>query len=119
MATLYYEYDDDAGTKYGVTLNDAQQAIYPSAVGTLSTGYSSLAALQAAVSGTIPLPPGLNLRIINITDPFFGTAQLMVLTPAQFAAIEPTGATPFPLPPFSNTSSPSITGASGEIRMSN
>lgn len=119
MATQWYEYDDDAGTKYGTSLTDAQQAIYVNAIGALSTGYATLAALQTAVAGALALPSGLALRYVNVTDPFFGTAPLPVLTSAQFASVEPTGVAPYPLAPFSNTSSPSISGAVGESRLSN
>jgi hypothetical protein len=119
MATKFYPYADDAGTKYGLELTDAQQQMYPDAVGTLVTGYESLALLQAADPTVQPLPTGLNVRYIEITDPFFGAADLMVLTAAEYSAIEPTGQAPYPRQPFAHSATPSITGASGEKRLSN
>jgi hypothetical protein len=119
MSTQWYDYQDDGGTHYGVQLTDAQQAIYTAAIGTLSTGYATFAALQTAIPSAISLPAGLSLRKINITSPFFGTAQLMVLTPAQYDAVYPTGNAPFPLASFAYTDSPAITGATGETRLSN
>lgn len=119
MATQFFEYQDSAGTSYGVPMTDAQQNVYGYMVGTLPTGYSTLSALQTAVPGALALPSGLNLRRITVTSDFFGSAQLPVLTSAEFAAIEPTGAAPFPLAAVSVTEDVSITGASGEVRNSN
>jgi hypothetical protein len=119
MATQWYEYDDGAGTKYGVALSDAQQVIYAALVGALPTGYATLAALQAAVPGVLAFPPGLAARYVNITSTFFGTAQMVVLTDASMNAIEPTGSTPFPLASVVVSDTMSITGAVGESRLSN
>ena len=119
MPVLYYEYDDDAGTKYGVALTEGQQALYPVAIGTLSTGYASFALLQAAIPAALVQPFGLTLRTANVTSSVFGSCQIPILTRDQAAAIEPTGSTPFPETPVSFTDSVSITGYSGEQRLSN
>ena len=119
MSTAYFAYEDDADTKYGCPMSDAQQAIYPDAVGTLPTGYATLELFLAGVPNSQQLPAGLALRKVQITDPFFGPADLMVLTQAQYDAIYPTGQTPFPLAPFNHAATPQITGATGEARNSN
>lgn len=119
MATQWYEYDDDAGTAYGTTLSDAQQAMYATVFGSIPTGYATFAALQAAVPAMFVMPPGLATRYLAITSPFFGTAQLVVLDSATFDAHYPTGLTPFPETPYAYTDSPAITGATGEARNSN
>jgi hypothetical protein len=119
VATQYYIYTDDAGTAYGVSLTDAQQSLYPTVVGALPTAYSTLAALQAANPSAQVFPTGLVSRYINVTTAIFGTVQLVVLSKAAFALIEPTGSSPFPTTPVSFTLTVSITGASGETRLTN
>jgi len=119
MATQYYPYVDAAGTIYPVALTDAQQAMYSAVVGTLPTGYASASALLAAISGSQNYPAGLSGRYVSIQDNFFGTAPLVVLTETQFSAIEPTGQTPYPTATSTYSGSGSITGASGEQRLSN
>jgi hypothetical protein len=119
MATQYFAYIDDAGTTYPLPLTDAQQAVYPVFVGVLPTAYATAAALLAAISGSIALPAGLAPRSVTLTQAFFGSALLPVLTAAQFNAIEPTGATPLPKAPISWTDAAYINGASGETRLSN
>jgi hypothetical protein len=119
MATQYYEYDDDAGTEYGVALTDAQQAMYTALGLTLPTGYATLAALQAAIPTAQNYPTGLASRRINITSPYFGQAQQVILNAADMATVEPTGTTPFPKAPFTYTDSPAVSGAIGEQRLSN
>lgn len=119
MATQYYMYTDDAGTEYGVPLTDAQQALYTAIVGTLPASYASLAAFQVANPSAVAYPAGLAARYFNVTSAFFGTAQIVVLSTAQFDALFPTGTTPFPTTPVSFTDPVAISGASGEQRMSN
>jgi hypothetical protein len=119
MATNWYAYSDAAGTKYGIALNDVQQAMYVALGLTLPTAYATLAALQSAIPAAVPYPAGLQSRFVNITSPFFGTAELVILTVADFALIYPTGPTPLPKPAFAYTDAPQITGAADEQRLSN
>jgi hypothetical protein len=119
MATQWYEYDDDAGTKYGISLTDAQQALYAAVIGVLPTAYASLAALQVAIPAALAFPNGLASRYFNVTSDFFGSAQLVTLNTAQFDAKYPTGVTPFPATPISVTENVAITGAVGESRLNN
>jgi hypothetical protein len=119
MATQWYEYDDDAGTKYGYQLDDAQVLMYFSLFGAVPTGYADLASLQAAVPGLLPLPTGLLVRYFTVQSPFFGSAQIVALTQADFVAKEPTGSAPYPMPNFTFADSVAITAATGEQRNGN
>ena len=119
VSTNWYEYDDDAGTAYGVQLTDGQQAVYTALGATLPTAYGSFADLQTAVPAVQVIPLGLTIRTINVTSSVFGTAQIPLLTQAAFDLLFPTGQQPFPITPFSVTESVSVTGASGEQRLSN
>ena len=119
MATLYFEYDDDAGTKYGLPLSESQQSVYAAIVGTLPTGYASLSALQGAVSGALAFPAGLTPRSITITHDFFGSAALPVLNLTDWERVEPTGPTPFPETPVTFSTQAAISASVGEQRLSN
>jgi len=119
VATQWYAYADAAGTKYGIALNDVQQGMYVALGLTLPTAYATLSALQSAIPAAVPYPAGLQSRYVNITSPFFGSAELVILTVADFATVYPTGATPLPEPAFVYTDAPQITGAADEQRLSN
>src|ERR1039458_2577612 len=119
MATQWFEYDDTAGTKFGIQLTDDQQSMYTAMVGALPTGYATLSALQVAVSGLLSAPLGLNVRLLQVTQGVFGTTSIPVLTEAAYAAVVPTGASPFPTAPISVSLSVSITGYTNESRFGN
>jgi len=119
MAVQWYLYTDDADTGYGISLTDAQQAIYAALGRTLPTAYATLALLQAAIPAALPYPAGLQSRYVNITSPFFGNAQMVVLSQADLVAVYPTGTAPLPEAPFAFTDAPFVAGASGESRLSN
>ena len=136
MANKVIAYTDGAGTKYGVTEEESLQDLwidFAAAAGdTLAapynTSYADLAALQAysGWSGAIAAPNGLQTRKANIQineasggNPLT-TVQVVVGSAANFATVEPTGATPFPTTSYVLTGTKgSIAGVTGEQRSGN
>lgn len=135
MAQMIIAYEDDAGTKMGVSEEESLQNLWIdyaaaasiSLTSPFNTTYTNLAALQA-VSGwgsAIAAPSGLTPRKITLGVADGGgnaiaTAQCVVGLPANYDAAVPTGATPYPTSPSTlTTASASVLGNAGEQRSSN
>ena len=135
MAQKIAAYIDDAGTKYGISIEESNIALwndFATAAGRtiaapFNTTYATLAALQAVAgwSGAVMLPTGYTTRkqTLGISDGAglqIASIQVPVGNPVDYDALEPTGATPFPTTSYVLTGAQaSIVGVSGEQRSSN
>lgn len=124
MAQVIVAYQDDNNNQYGLSEEESLQHLfvdYATAAGhtpaaPFNATYANLAALQAVSgwSGATAAPAGLNPRKLTLgvqdgTGNALATAQVAVGTEAMFAALIPTGATPFP------TTNQTLTGATSNI----
>jgi hypothetical protein len=135
MAQKIAAYVDDAGTKYGYSIEESLIDLwvdFAAAAGLtlaapFNTTYADLAALQAVGgwSGAIAAPAGLSFRkqtlgLSESTGQQIASVQVPVGDVTHYDALEPTGATPFPTTAYTLTAlQASIVGVSGEQRSGN
>jgi hypothetical protein len=135
MAQKIIAYADDSGTLYGLSVEeslfgawlDFAEAAGQTLAAPYNTTYATLAALQAISgwSGAIAFPAGLSPRVQSIglaeaSGNQIATVQAPVGNKTVYAALEPTGAAPYPTTAYTLTGmKASIVGVAGEQRSGN
>jgi hypothetical protein len=135
MANKIIAYQDDHGTKYGATEEESLQALFAdycavveqTLTAPFDTTFADLTALQAVNgwSGAIAMPAGLTPRKVSLglaeaSGNGIATVAAICGSETVFAALEPSGATPFPTDAETLTGmTAAIVGTAGEARASN